>query len=391
MNRRNEITLEYIEILESLKAFKKRHKLTFEELGKLFSCDKSSLVLIFGKSRIVTLDKLNDFIRMTEFYDFAHQEEKKERHLKIDYLDVRLPGMTANQVIEKILQVSDKHMEDVGGLYGFSNRVKFIGRDDVHILYNGDRDTLNCILHLSGSGCRWFEKILKYESINDWKDFLCKCYDPYAKTNFLRLDLAMDDCDGTLDIPSIIDDIKQQRYVSRFKSFSVETSQKEIVKNSPIVAYTQYCGGKRSEVRFCIYEKAKELFFKHKISAPELSESINRFEIRYLRSKAQAAVRELLCGESFIDMFYGTIDIYLYLPKNRSFQRFCDYKNSEICLKSVPKDWDIISALRQAAKQYGSLIETTKRYDPKLVKEIFKGYKTNKKVAGYYNSLKGNN
>lgn len=391
MNKRNEITSEYIETLESLKAFKESHKLTFEDLEKLFNYKKSNLIEIFSKNRIVTLDKLKDFIRMTEFYDFAHQEKKKERHLKIDYLDVRLPSMTANQVIEKILRVSDKHMEDVGGLYGFSNRVKFIGRNDVHILYNGDRDTLNCILHLSGSGCRWFEKVLKYETINDWKDFLCRCYDAYAKTNFLRLDLAMDDCDGTLDIPSIVDDIKQQRYVSRFKSFSVETSQKEIVKNNPMVAYTQYCGGKRSEVRFCIYEKAKELFFKHRISSLELSESINRFEIRYLRSKAQAAVRELICGESFIDMFYGTINIYLNLPHNGSFQRFCDYEHSKICLKSVPKDWDIISSLRQAAKQYGSLIETTKRYDPELVKEIFKCYKTSKKVEGYFNSFIGNN
>ena len=123
MNKRNEITSDYIEILENLKAFKERYKLTFEELEKLFSCDKSSLVLIFNKSRIVTLDKLNEFFSMTEFYDFAHQEDNKERHLKIDYLDVRLPSMTANQVIEKILRVSDRHMEDVGGLYGFSNRV----------------------------------------------------------------------------------------------------------------------------------------------------------------------------------------------------------------------------------------------------------------------------
>ena len=108
MYKKNIASVEYEKILNRLKVFKQQYKLTFEDLEKLFDYKKSNLIAIFGKSRIVALDKLKCFLAETEYYERTYREAA-EQNLIIDYLRIRFDEMSANDVLNKILELPDTH------------------------------------------------------------------------------------------------------------------------------------------------------------------------------------------------------------------------------------------------------------------------------------------
>lgn len=373
MYKKNIASVEYEKILNRLKVFKQQYKLTFEDLEKLFDYKKSNLIAIFGKSRIVALDKLKCFLAETEYYERTYREAA-EQNLIIDYLRIRFDEMSANDVLNKILELPDTHSEDILCFrYGFDHVFKFGGREVITIAYNGDRDTPNCILQLSGDGCRWFENLKHFKNGDDWKRFLLNCYGRGCK--FLRFDLAFNDMQGILNISSMIKDIEAYKYTSKFKSFKPMSEQK-----NGITAHTLYCGSYRSQLSFCIYEKGKELYFKGKLNNPNDSAIINRFEIRYKHEKADCLVEQFLSGFDFVELFYGTINIYLDLPYNCSFKRFLVRSDIKVSFKIEPKPWDINSSLNQMIKQYGVLQKTINTYNSRLIEDKLKDLKVNEKI-----------
>ena len=150
---------------------------------------------------------------------------------------------------------------------------------------------------------------------------------------------------GILNISSMIKDIEAYKYTSKFKSFKPMSEQK-----NGITAHTLY------------------------------SAIINRFEIRYKHEKADCLVEQFLSGFDFVELFYGTINIYLDLPYNCSFKRFLVRSDIKVSFKIEPKPWDINSSLNQMIKQYGVLQKTINTYNSRLIEDKLKDLKVNEKI-----------
>ena len=109
-----------------------------------------------------------------------------------------------------------------------------------------------------------------------------------------RLDLAINDKTGILNIPHLTEKCRNEECISVFRSFKsyrsgelVRRGEKECMGN------TLYIGSLQSEVYFCIYEKDYEQYKKHDIPIAD-AEVKNRFEIRLKNERAFYAIRDLL-------------------------------------------------------------------------------------------------
>ena len=111
-----------------------------------------------------------------------------------------------------------------------------------------------------------------------------------------RLDLAINDMAGILDIPELTEKCNREECISVFRSFKSYRSG-ELVRSNEQDRYgmgnTLYIGSLKSEVYFCIYEKDYEQYVKYDIPIED-TKIKNRFEIRLKNERAYYAVRDLL-------------------------------------------------------------------------------------------------
>ncbi len=147
------------------------------------------------------------------------------------------------------------------------------------------------LLELKGRGCRQFESYLLAQE-RSWYEFFM---DVLMEDGVMkRLDLAINDKTGILNIPHLTEKCRNEECISVFRSFKsyrsgelVRSGEKECMGN------TLYIGSLQSEVYFCIYEKDYEQYKKHDIPIAD-AEVKNRFEIRLKNERAFYAIRDLL-------------------------------------------------------------------------------------------------
>ena len=110
-----------------------------------------------------------------------------------------------------------------------------------------------------------------------------------------RIDLAINDHTGILDIPELAEG-RKRGYIGKSRSYKFYQSG-ELIKHregrQEYLGRTLYLGSLKSDVYFCIYEKDYEQYVK--LGTPlEEADIINRFEIRLRNERAYYAVRDLL-------------------------------------------------------------------------------------------------
>ncbi|MET1546966.1 replication initiation factor domain-containing protein, partial [Staphylococcus aureus] len=81
-----------------------------------------------------------------------------------------------------------------------------------------------------------------------------------------RLDLAINDKTGILNIPDLAKKCKQEECISVFRSFKNYRSGELVHRDEkPYMGNTLYIGSLKSEVYFCIYEKDYEQYVKNDV------------------------------------------------------------------------------------------------------------------------------
>lgn len=214
-----------------------------------------------------------------------------ENRIIIDYLTFVSKSDSRDTLI-KLLGLEDRTFIRTKGWYGYSQQLYY---DGIHILYDGTPDMGVCV-EMSGQGCRNFEKwgtgdyLEIFSYINNNTD-----------VNITRLDIAYDDFTGLLDFETLVRDIEEENYVSRFREFPVERIySKEVKKRS----FTIYCGSRSSEIMFRIYDKRAEQ------KAFNLDHWL-RFEIQLRRNRASVFIKMLLQGFELQSLYAGVIKNYL--------------------------------------------------------------------------------
>ena len=288
-----------------------------------------------------------------------------------DYVRIRFPTLDIGHIIKDILQLNIQYMihEDFGH-YSYTEHY-YIG--DIFVYTSPDEEK-GVLLELKGKGCRQFESYLLAQE-RSWYDFLM---DALVDGGVMkRLDLAINDHTGMLDIPELTEKCRNEECVSVFRSFKSYASG-ELVKHEEQdkagMGYTLYIGSLKSEVYFCVYEKSYEQYIKLGIPIEEAPIK-NRFEIRLKNERAYYAVRDLLTyydaertAFSIINHYIRFVDPEEDKPKNRwkinpEWAYFVGDNREPIRLTTQPEPFTMERALHWLQRQVAPTLKMVQELD----------------------------
>ena len=241
-----------------------------------------------------------------------------------DYVRIRFSTLDIGHIIKDILQLNIQYMihEDFGH-YSYTEHY-YIG--DIFVYTSPDEEK-GVLLELKGKGCRQFESYLLAQE-RGWYDFLMEALVDGGVMK--RLDLAINDHTGMLDIPELTEKCRNEECVSVFRSFKSYASG-ELVKHEEQdkagMGYTLYIGSLKSEVYFCVYEKSYEQYIKLGIPIEEAPIK-NRFEIRLKNERAYYAVRDLLTYYDAERTAFSIINRYVRFVDKEADKKRSDWKLS---------------------------------------------------------------
>ena len=243
----------------------------------------------------------------------------------LDYVRIRFPTQDVKHVVEDILKIRlDVMIHEDFGFYSYSEHYVL---GDVFVLTSPDEEK-GTLLELKGKGCRQMESYLLAQH-RSWYDFLM---DALLEGGVMkRLDLAINDMAGILDIPELTEKCNHEECISVFRSFKSYRSG-ELVKSREQDRYgmgnTLYVGSLKSEVYFCIYEKDYEQYVKYEIPLED-TKIKNRFEIRLKNERAYYAVRDLLTYHDAERTAFDIINRYMRFADKEVDKRRSEWKTNE--------------------------------------------------------------
>lgn len=240
-----------------------------------------------------------------------------------DYVRIRFPTDNPDHIIEDVMRINMDYMlhEDFG-YYGYSEHYRF---GDIMVMTSLDLSK-GVLIELKGKGCRQFESLLLAQH-RSWFDFFRHCLEEQGV--FKRIDLAINDKTGLLDIPELAKKCKEEECISVFRNFKNYRSGELVRRDEKLdMGNTLYIGSLKSEVYFCIYEKDYEQYVKNNIPIEEV-EIKNRFEIRLKNDRALHAIEDLLQYGNAERTAFSIINRYVrFVDKNVS-KRRANWKMNE--------------------------------------------------------------
>ena len=291
--------------------------------------------------------------------------------LLFDYVRIRFPTLDIQHVIKDILKLNIDYMlhED----YGHYKYTEHYYLGDVFV-YTSQDEEKGTLLELKGKGCRQFESYLLAQE-RSWYDFLM---DALVEGGVMkRLDLAINDRAGILDIPDLTAKCNREECVSLFRSFKSYASG-ELVKHNEQdkagMGHTLYIGSLKSEVYFCCYEKNYEQYAKLGIPLEEAPIK-NRFEIRLKDERAYYAVRELLTHYDAEQTAFSIINHYIRFVDREPEKRKTDWKLNDrwawfigkdrppIKLTTDPESYTLERTLGWISRQVAPTLKMLKKID----------------------------
>ena len=242
-----------------------------------------------------------------------------------DYVKIRFPTLDIQHIIKDILKLNINYMlhED----YGHYSYTEHYSLGDIFIYTSADEEK-GVLLELKGRGCRQFESYLLAQQ-RSWYDFLM---DALVDGGVMkRIDLAINDHTGILDIPELAEKCRKREYIGKSRSYKFYQSG-ELIKHREddreYMGHTLYLGSLKSDVYFCIYEKDYEQFIKNDIPLED-AEIKNRFEIRLKNDRATHAIKDLLTYKNAEKTAFEIVNRYIRFADKDITKRRSDWKTNE--------------------------------------------------------------
>ena len=309
--------------------------------------------------------------------------------LLFDYVRIRFPTLDIQHIIKDVLKLNINYMlhED----YGFYSYTEHYYLGDIFVFTSADEEK-GVLLELKGKGCRQFESYLVAQE-RSWYDFLM---DTLLEGGVMkRLDLAINDRAGILDIPELTEKCNREECISVFRSFKSYASGELIRKQEQDKAgmgHTLYIGSLKSEVYFCCYEKNYEQYAKLGIPVAEALIK-NRFEIRLKNERAYYAVRDLLTHYDAERTAFSIINRYLRFVDIEEDKRREDWKLNDrwawfigkgrepLKLTTQPEPYTLSRTLNWIARQVAPTLKMLKRIDAGNNTEYLKNIEQHAKLT----------
>ena len=288
-----------------------------------------------------------------------------------DYVKIRFPTLDIQHIIKDILKLNINYMlhED----YGHYSYTEHYSLGDIFIYTSADEEK-GVLLELKGRGCRQFESYLLAQQ-RSWYDFLM---DALVDGGVMkRIDLAINDHTGILDIPELAEKCRKREYIGKSRSYKFYQSG-ELIKHREddreYMGRTLYLGSLKSDVYFCIYEKDYEQYVK--LGTPlEEADIINRFEIRLRNERAYYAVRDLLTYYDAEQTAFSIINQYVRFVDEEPDKRKNDWKLNDrwawfigdnrqsLKLTTKPEPYTLDRTLRWVQRQVAPTLKMLKKID----------------------------
>ena len=312
---------------------------------------------------------LNDELREVIEKQIERFNPQEPLFLLIDYFRVRFPTTDALAIIRDVLQLKSDYMlyEDYGK-YGYESKYVL---GDINIMCSM-QEHLGVLLELKGRGCRQMESYLLAQE-RSWYDFMLDCLTAGGKMK--RLDLAINDKAGILDIPKLKEKYKAGECISYFrmqKDYSgTEKCGSDLPKNT---GETLYLGSTSSELYMCAYQKNYEQYVKNGIEVED-TEIKNRFEIRMKNERAYYAVRDLLTYYDAEQTAFSIINQYVRFVDEEPDKRKNDWKLNDrwawfigdnrqsLKLTTKPEPYTLDRTLRWVQRQVAPTLKMLKKID----------------------------
>ena len=309
--------------------------------------------------------------------------------LLFDYVRIRFPTLDIRHIIKDVLKLNINYMlhED----FGFYSYTEHYYLGDIFVFTSADEEK-GVLLELKGKGCRQFESYLLAQE-RSWYDFLM---DALLEGGVMkRLDLAINDRAGILDIPDLTAKCNREECVSVFRSFKSYASGELIKKQEQDKAgmgHTLYIGSLKSEVYFCCYEKNYEQYAKLGIPVSEALIK-TRFEIRLKNERAYYAVRDLLTHYDAERTAFSIINRYIRFVDMEEDKRREDWKLNDrwawfvgkgrepLKLTTQPEPYTLSRTLNWIARQVAPTLKMLKRIDAGNNTDYLKNIEQNAKLT----------
>lgn len=278
-------------------------------------------------------------------------------NLVIDYVRVRFRTMDYGYIIEDILGLKMDYMvyEDYGW-YGYSSHYEY---GDIFVLMSVDKEK-GTLFEIKGQGCRQFEGVLQAQK-RTWYDFFFACVQENAV--FKRVDLAVNDMLGILDVRQLAKKCSDHECVSKFRGYKTYLSGELVPREEKVgMGYTLYIGSVHSDIYFCIYQKDYEQYVKRGIPVDEVP-ILNRFEVRLMNDRGRHAVDDLLEWRDGEKTVFGIINQYVRFvdrdeKKDRSdwevndrWAWFLGENRRRLKLTAEPKPYSLIDTYNWLSRQ----------------------------------------
>ena len=312
---------------------------------------------------------LNDELKEVMAVQIECFNPQEPLFLLIDYFRVRFPTTDALAVIRNVLQLNPDYMlyEDFGK-YGYESKY-VIG--DINIMCSM-QEHLGVLLELKGKGCRQMESYLLAQE-HSWYDFMLDCMT--AGGVMKRLDLAINDRAGILDIPKLKAKYKAGECVSCFRMQKDYDGTEKCGSDTPKnTGETLYLGSTSSELYMCAYQKNYEQYVKNGTEVED-TDIKNRFEIRMKNERAYYAVVDLLTYRDAERTAFSIINHYIRFvdrednkPKSKwkmseEWKWFIGEHREPIRLTTKPEPYTLQRALHWLQRQVAPTIKMVQELD----------------------------
>ena len=317
-----------------------RELLGFNQLtfSKKMGVSNTLLSLIESDNKPIT----DDFVEKmyTTFPDL-----KNALDLQFDWVTITFSDMTGEQVINDVMRLKPELFLERSTTQNFYTReFAFAGEKNIYVQdfeptkdidTNQDVQKVGATMYLTGQGTRLFEKALLEQGLT-WKKFFVQA--KRFKGTFSRLDIAINDNWGLLDMDEIIEATQQNRFWRKSRSFAIHGNNQD--------GWTANFGKSPFVIR--IYDKQKEQEQKG------LETSIkNRVELELHADRAEQVISEWFENDNLVE--YSASILYTYLwfvdePIDEEELKGTHVRERYIdTLKPMPA-WSLLTSLGQSMK-----------------------------------------
>lgn len=323
---------------EAIRVSREERGWTQRYLAEKVGISRSLLSKVEKGTRQLSAEKL------TLILDSLQEEAVPVNRVLIDYLTIHFFSNQHLKLIEEIIGMPIERFEELDyapkGYIG-----QYVWNQVITIRYSIDDTVKGTVMEFSGQGCKHLAMRLKTAKSN-WQEFFRKVLD--YQGNFTRIDFTLDDFVGSLSIP----ELKRKVTLGHvWTTFQVSESHGGTdITNNESNGETLYLGSKKSQCRFCFYQKDYEQRKRRGIPLEE-AEVKNRFELRYRKEKAQSLAKIISRSHDLTKLFFellnGAICFYDRDPNDpdakvdAKWAAFIDNRGAiTISLETIPQSFE---------------------------------------------------